>query len=163
MPNLPGSAPIELHPPLAKLDPFVVATGQPIPPIERVALFIVDQWEDFINEWANRVSGYAKVERARPARTVRAAMLIGIVKDKIAIRDNYQCKHYDKPLTPTNVLMEMRKLSYYTMVSVESHFPESTGSCSAKGCGNRAHSGSLGPLFRSRNCSRHRPRLARTT
>jgi hypothetical protein len=115
MANAPGSTPIELHPPLAKLDPFVVATGQPIPPIERVALFSADQWEEFINEWANSLLGYAKVEHASGSGD-KGCDVIGIVEEGGAIWDNYQCKHYDKPLTPTDVWVELGKLSYYTMV-----------------------------------------------
>src|SRR5262249_30848810 len=28
--------------------------------------------------------------------------------------DNYQCKHYDHPLTPTDIWLELGKLCYYT-------------------------------------------------
>jgi hypothetical protein len=40
----------------APVDPVtsdVVASGQNIPPIERIRLFSPDQWEEFVYEWAD--------------------------------------------------------------------------------------------------------------
>jgi hypothetical protein len=115
MANLPGSSPISLYPPLSKLDPFVVATGQPISPIERVALFSADQWEQFINEWASSLAEYAKVEHASGSGD-KGCDVIGVVEEGGAIWDNYQCKHYDHRLTPSDVWVEFGKLCYYTMI-----------------------------------------------
>lgn len=115
MANAPSSIPISVDPKFSKLDLFVVATGQPIPPIERASLFSHDQWEEFINEWASSLQEYEKVEHASGSGD-HGCDVIGIVQQSGAIWDNYQCKHYDHPLAPTDVWVEFGKLCYYTMI-----------------------------------------------
>jgi hypothetical protein len=115
MADAPGSSPITVHPPNGKLDPFVVASGPTIPPIERIALFSDQQWEQFINEWAASLPEYQKVERASGAGD-KGCDVIGFPVEGGPVWDNYQCKHYDKPLTPTDVWVEFGKLCYYSFI-----------------------------------------------
>jgi hypothetical protein len=101
--------------PTERLDPFVVATGPSIPPIERIALFSEEQWEQFVDEWASSLPDYQKVERASGAGD-KGCDVIGFPVEGGPIWDNYQCKHYDKPLAPTDVWVEFGKLCFYTSI-----------------------------------------------
>lgn len=89
-----------------------VAQGPSIPPIERIKLFSNSQWEDFTLEWAHSLkTKYAHVERCGGAGDMG--------RDVVATTANseqhyFQCKHYDKPLTPTTAWLELGKLVYYS-------------------------------------------------
>lgn len=115
MASPPSSRLISPVVPMDRLDPFVVASGPAIPPIERIALFSEEQWEQFIDEWASSLSDYQKVERASGAGD-KGCDVIGYPVEGGPLWDNYQCKHYDKPLKPTDVWVEFGKLCYYTFI-----------------------------------------------
>jgi hypothetical protein len=115
MASPPISRPIALEVPTATLDPFVVASGPSIPPIERISLFSEEQWEQFIDEWAASLPDYQKVERASGAGD-KGCDVIGYPVEGGAEWDNYQCKHYYKPLAPSDVWVEFGKLCYYTFI-----------------------------------------------
>jgi hypothetical protein len=115
MASPPTSHPITHAVPTDRLDPFVVATGPSIPPIERIALFSEEQWEQFIDEWASSLPDYQKVERA-PGAGDKGCDVIGFPVEGGPVWDNYQCKHYDKPLAPTDVWVEFGKLCFYTFI-----------------------------------------------
>ena len=110
---------IETVPMPAPADPApasasTVQVGVPVPPIERIRLFSPDQWEDFVCEWADSLrSQYSSVERCGGAGDM-GRDVIAFHKDAPDLWDNYQCKHYRNPLTPTNVWIEFGKLVYYT-------------------------------------------------
>ena len=111
----PSTAPITAHAALGKLDPHVVASGPAIPPIERVALFSAEQWEHFTDEWAASLTDYAKVERASGAGD-KGCDIVAFPVEGGAVWDNYQCKHYDKPLTPTDIWVELGKICHYSFI-----------------------------------------------
>jgi hypothetical protein len=111
----PSTAPITAHPALGKLDPHIVASGPAIPPIERVALFSEEQWEHFTDEWAASLTDYAKVERASGAGD-KGCDIVAFPVEGGAVWDNYQCKHYDKPLTPTDIWVELGKICHYSFI-----------------------------------------------
>lgn len=91
-----------------------VSTGQYIPPIDRVKLFSSRQWEEFILEWADSLkSEYSQVERCGGAGDM-GRDIIAFDKTNTAIWDNYQCKHYDHSLAPSDIWVELGKLVYYT-------------------------------------------------
>lgn len=115
MSSPPASDPISRAVPTRRLDPFEVAAGPSIPPIERIALFSEEQWEQFIDEWASSLPDYQKVERASGAGD-KGCDVIGFPVEGGSVWDNYQCKHYDKPLSPSDVWVELGKLCYYTFV-----------------------------------------------
>lgn len=89
-----------------------VSTGQLIPPVKRIQLFSDSEWEEFIWEWADSLADeYESVENCGGAGDMG--------RDVIAMRpdgtyDNYQCKHYEHPLRPTDIWVELGKLVYYT-------------------------------------------------
>ena len=71
------------------------------------------------------------------ARAIRVCDVIGIVEEDGAVWDNYQCKHYEKPLTPSDVWVELGKLCYYTMVG-EYLASAKVQVRSSQGCRNQA-------------------------
>lgn len=92
----------------------VVATGLPIAPIDRIRIFSDRQWEDFVLEWADSLqSRYKQVDRCGGAGDM-GRDVIATCKDDPKLWDNYQCKHYANPLTPSDIWIELGKLAYYT-------------------------------------------------
>jgi len=111
-------SPVPIPPPPAPppgLAADVVASGLPVHPLDRVRLFSPDQWEHFIQEWVDSLRDeYQLVERCGGAGDM-GRDIIGTVKSGNGAWDNYQCKHYAKPLTPSDVWVELGKLAYYTL------------------------------------------------
>ena len=92
-----------------------VALGLPVPPVDRVRLFSPDQWECFVQEWVDSLRDeYELVERCGGAGDM-GRDVIATVKDGNGAWDNYQCKHYQKALAPSDVWVELGKLAYYTL------------------------------------------------
>jgi len=92
----------------------VVASGPSIPPIERIKLFSNTQWEQFVLEWADSLRAkYNRVEGCGGAGDMGRDVIATCV-DPTDGWDNYQCKHYRDPLTPSDVWIELGKLVYYT-------------------------------------------------
>lgn len=93
--------------------------GKPIPAIDRLKLFSPDEYEVFIQEW---LYGYLNTKYERVRRSGGAGDkgrdVIAFIKyskdNNELIWDNYQCKHYDKPLMPSNIWVELGKLCFYT-------------------------------------------------
>ena len=81
-----------------------VQVGVQVLPIERIRLFSPTQWEDFVYEWADSLrSRYLKVELCRGAGDM-GRDVIAFHKDNPNLWDNYQCKHYCKPLIAVGCL-----------------------------------------------------------
>lgn len=92
-----------------------VTTGPPILPIERIRLFSAQQWEEFVLEWVDGLrSKYKRVERCGGAGDM-GRDVIAFTDD--TVWDNYQCKHYDHPLRPSDIWLEIGKLVYYTFIN----------------------------------------------
>ena len=103
------------QPPLPTLAADVVASGLPVHPVERIRLFSPEQWESFVQEWADSLrEEYELVERCGGAGDM-GRDVIATVKGGNGAWDNYQCKHYQKALAPTDVWIELGKLVYYTL------------------------------------------------
>lgn len=94
-----------------------VATGLPVPPIERVRLMSSLQWEEFILEWATSLSEkYPRVERHGGPGDQGRDIVAFLDATKNDPWDNYQCKHYDHALSPGDVWTELGKYCYYTFI-----------------------------------------------
>jgi len=88
--------------------------GKYIPPIEIIKLYSDDKWEDFITEWVNSLDKqYERVERLGGAGDMGRDIVAYINE---ADWDNYQCKHYNHPLHPSDIWIELGKLVYYTFI-----------------------------------------------
>lgn len=100
---------------LATPTPECASTGPYIFPQDRIKLYHADEWEKFIQEWAFYLENkYSEVVRCAGAgdmgRDIIAYPLEAEGKEWI----NFQCKHYDHPLYPGDVWIEIGKLCYYT-------------------------------------------------
>ncbi len=88
--------------------------GTPIPAIDRLRLVSDSEFEDIIREW---ILGYCSTQYVQ---VVRASGANDKGRDVVGYfnstggYDNYQCKHYDHPLHPSDVWKEIGKLCYYT-------------------------------------------------
>jgi hypothetical protein len=92
-----------------------VIAGQLIPPIERIRLFSDLQWEEFVLEWADSLrQRYARVERCGSAGDMGRDVIARTDDREEGPWDNYQCKHYNAPLVPTDIWIELGKLAFYT-------------------------------------------------
>lgn len=105
--------PIPPEPPALTAD--IAASGPVIAPIERIRLFSPDQWEDFVHEWAQSLrEQYAHVDRCGGAGDMGRDVVAVVSEDDPSVWDNYQCKHYDHPLAPGDIWLELGKLVYFT-------------------------------------------------
>jgi len=117
----PATRAITLESVIAGADPLEIRSGPSIVPIERLKLFSSSDWEGFVNEWASSLGSYQLVERTSGSGDM-GCDVIGTVAPMIpdSIWDNYQCKHYDHALAPTEIWIELAKFCYYTFVGAYS-------------------------------------------
>jgi hypothetical protein len=91
--------------------------GHHIPPQQQLLLYSADQWEGFVQEWAHYClkAIYRQVQRFSGAGD-RGIDIAGFADaDKLnGVWENYQCKHYDHALYPSDALPEIGKLLWYT-------------------------------------------------
>lgn len=90
--------------------------GPAILPHQRILLYSPEEWEGFIHEWVYYcLKGYQYVERYTGAGD-RGLDVLGFLDDQKlqGIWDNYQCKHYGRPLRPTDAWPEIGKVMWYT-------------------------------------------------
>lgn len=88
--------------------------GTLIPAIDQLRIFSPSQWEDFALEWAHSLkSRYARVERCGGAGDLGRDVVAYTTSDLHGHWHNYQCKHYDAPLQPNQIIVELGKLCYY--------------------------------------------------
>jgi hypothetical protein len=126
----------DLTSPRTALPPDIVAVGQQVPAITRLQIMSPTEWEDFILEWAHSLEGkYLSVERCAGAGDMGRDIVAYISSDSL-LWDNYQCKHYDHPLAPSDVWIELGKLCYYTYIG-EYTVPRSYSFVAPRGAGNK--------------------------
>ncbi len=94
-----------------------VATGPIIPPQQRLLTYSPGDWEGFVEEWAYYCvkKHYKHVQRFSGAGDM-GLDVAGFVDDKrlSGVWDNYQCKHYDHALTPSDVWAEFGKIIWHS-------------------------------------------------
>jgi hypothetical protein len=121
-----------------------ISIGKQIEPLKRVFHFPADEYEEFIEEWLDiKKNEYFKIEKTAGAGDMGRDVIAYIESPKKK-QDNYkwdcyQCKHYPKPLTPSDVWVEFGKIIYYTFTK-EYPIPEKYYFVSPKGIGTRLSS-----------------------
>jgi hypothetical protein len=122
----------------------IVNNGPAVLPQQRIQIYDDKEWEQFTEECA-----YSLKQKYKNVRRVGGAGDQGI--DIVAFKtdidfdgkwDNYQCKHYDHPLHPSDVYLELGKLCYYTFIKSYT-VPENYYFIAPQGIGT-----SLGKLIR---------------
>lgn len=94
-----------------------VVHGPVIPPQQQLLLYSPDQWEDFVHEWVHYglKKQYSQVQRFTGSGD-RGIDIAGFT-DPSKLQgswDNYQCKHYDHALRPTDIWVEIGKIVWYS-------------------------------------------------
>jgi hypothetical protein len=111
-----------------KLDPIVppptegrltnqqILLGQRLDPLEVIKIYTADDWEKFIREWVESLRTQYKEVRRASGSGDKGRDVIGYTEtvNADAPWDNYQCKHYDHALYPSDLWKELAKLCYYT-------------------------------------------------
>lgn len=102
--------------PTSSASPAHIQTGVLIPKVMRVRTFSPDEWEEFIEEWATSQSAhYYKVRRFGGSGDFGIDVAGFCSKSGLnGVWDNYQCKHYDHPLRPSDIWIEIGKIIYYS-------------------------------------------------
>ena len=94
-----------------------VQSGPAIEPFKRLLLYSPDDWESFIDEWAAAClkKKYKKVQRQSGSND-KGIDIAGFADAKLllGVWDNYQCKHYDHPLYPSDAWREIGKILWYS-------------------------------------------------
>jgi hypothetical protein len=93
-----------------------VLHGRLIPPQQQILLYSAGDWEEFILEWVHyKKKQYKKVVRLSGANDM--GVDVAAFTDDAGFRgiwDNYQCKHYDDPLTPSVAIPEIGKTLWHS-------------------------------------------------
>lgn len=108
--------------PSGKLTNAQILLGKKHDPIELIKIYPEDEWERFAREWVESLKArYGEVRHASGAGD-RGRDIVAYVDSVNAGGewDNYQCKHYDHALYPSDIWKELAKLCYYTYVKVYS-------------------------------------------
>lgn len=97
------------------MTPSEILSGPPIDAEERVKLYSSEEYERFIEEWAAVClkDEYTRVWRVGGANDMGRDVL-GFVAGSPGEYDNYQCKHYDHALRPSDAWLEIGKLCWYS-------------------------------------------------
>ncbi len=93
-----------------------VVAGLPVPKTRRLELFSPAEWEEFVEEWASSLKGkYAAVRRLSGAGDM-GVDVAGFLQNTWFSGgwDNYQCKHYDHAMHPSDAWLELGKAIYYS-------------------------------------------------
>jgi hypothetical protein len=92
-------------------------SGRVFQPQQHILLYSSEEWEAFIREWVHyQKSQYQKVLRLTGANDqgIDVAGFVDSDGDLQGIWDNFQCKHYQNPLTPTDGLKEIAKILWHS-------------------------------------------------
>lgn len=91
--------------------------GQPIPVIDRLKVMSEDDFENLTLEWIDGflIKNYELVEKFGGAGD-KGRDVVAHIDTKSGIWENYQCKHYDHPLMPNEVYIELGKIIYYSFI-----------------------------------------------
>ena len=96
--------------------------GPKIDPLKLVATYDSDEWEAFIDEWVHSLKEkYLQV--VRPTGPGDKGIDIAGFKDEGRLAgewDNYQCKHYSRPLSFSIVAPEIGKILWYSFQEIYS-------------------------------------------
>ncbi|WP_310831346.1 ABC-three component system protein [Paenibacillus pedocola] len=103
-----------------KLSNTDLLLGKVIEPIKRLQVISDKDFEDLVREWSCGYlkNKYVKVRRCGAAGDMGRDVIAYVSYDKKndLIWDNYQCKHYNAPLAPSSIWIELGKLCYYSFI-----------------------------------------------
>lgn len=130
-----------------------VSFGIPIPKIKRIENFSPDEWEGFTEEWASSLESiYYQVSRFAGSGD-QGLDVVGFISEKMFEGgwDNFQCKRYKAPLTPSDIWVEIGKIIYYTF-NGEYPLPRKYFFIASKGIGTKLGKWLASPEILKREC-----------
>ncbi|WP_232581453.1 ABC-three component system protein [Photobacterium phosphoreum] len=106
----------------------------------QISVMSPDDWEHFIEEWMTyRSQEYFDYERLGGAGD-QGRDVVGYVDDPVRLNnylwDNFQCKHYAQPLTPSQIWVEIGKICYFSFKN-DYPFPRKYYFIAPKGVGTK--------------------------
>lgn len=110
-----GFTPIVLSAATTIVAAHQVVNGPPIAAIARIRLYSAEEWEAFTNEWAHYFFNGKTVVRFTGAGDKGVDIAVfDPGEDFTGVWDGYQCKHYDDPLRPSDVYVELGKVLWFS-------------------------------------------------
>jgi hypothetical protein len=105
---------------LPECTPQQILFGPPVEPLERIKGYSPEKFEDFICEWAfyyvqEILKQYQQISHFGGAGD-KGRDIVAYIDLASKACDIFQCKHYDHPLSPSDVWLELAKLCYYTHI-----------------------------------------------
>ncbi len=113
-----------------------VQFGRPLPPQQQLLLYSPEEWEEFIHEWAhNKKRDYKYVLRFGGANDC-GIDIAGFENERslLGTWDNFQCKHYGRPLQPGDANAEIAKILWHSFSGVYAP-PRAYYFVAPRGCG----------------------------
>ena len=108
------TVPLPTPPSPLELSADTVASGRLVPAMDLMKLFSPDAWEAFVLEWAHSLTEYQLVEKCGGAGDMGRDVIATVSESDPDVWDNFQCKHYDHPLRPSDIWLELGKAVYYS-------------------------------------------------
>lgn len=109
-------------------------SGNNIPDIKLFSLVSEDDFELMTEQWLFSLKdNYRYIKRIGGSRD-QGRDIFAYQDENLRLLDIYQCKHYEKKLTPSDIYLEIGKLLYYTFTE-EYVIPQNYFIVSSKGCG----------------------------
>lgn len=115
-----------------------VQTGRLILPQQQILTYSSGEWEIFIQEWVqSQKLQYQSVQRFSGPNDM-GIDIAGFCDNKclLGVWDNFQCKHYDKPLSPSDATVEAGKILWHVFQK-EFGPPRKYYFIAPKGCGTK--------------------------
>ena len=109
-------------------------SGKDMPDIKIFSLVSEDDFELMTEQWLFSMKDRYKYVKRIGGSGDQGRDIFAYQDENMTILDIYQCKHYDKKLTPSNIYVEIGKLLYYTY-NREYVVPKNYYIISSKGCG----------------------------
>lgn len=108
---------LDLNPSTPPIGAEYAAFGVPIPKQKRIELFSSDDWEAFTEEWALSLKHQYYSVKRHSGSGDKGLDVVGMhTSDQMVDGyDNYQCKHYESALAPSDIWIELAKVIFYTM------------------------------------------------
>lgn len=99
-------------PSAALTDPSNHGSSSPLPAVQRLYFYSADDWEEFVREWVTSLgASYLTIKRIGGSGDKGADIAAFTTElDFEGPWDCYQCKHYNRPLSWTDIRIEMFKV-----------------------------------------------------
>ncbi len=105
-----------------------------VPDIKLLSLISEDDFELMTEQWLFSMKNKYKYVKRIGGSGDQGRDIFAYQDEDMKILDIYQCKHYDKKITPSDIYLEVGKLLYYTYTK-EYVIPKNYFIVSSKGCG----------------------------